>query len=102
MRTGQDIARLRLPIRCLEATMLALHLTNGETPKLHRFSIGFQSQCKGRTYRHIVLGLCYAGKFGALGLSRRDTLAYKEVRFNSLVELLNDYRDAYELGMPNV
>ena len=32
-------------------------------------------------FRHIVLGIYWNGRFGALGLSRRDNLMYKELKF---------------------
>ncbi|CAB1098156.1 unnamed protein product [Ectocarpus sp. CCAP 1310/34] len=45
-----------------------------------RFSVCFRSSLDGRVYRHIVLAVRSGGKWGSLGLSRRDTLLYKELK----------------------
>jgi hypothetical protein len=49
-------------------------------------------------YRHIVLAVHHlpSGRFGALGLSRRDALMYKPLRFSSLAELVADFKAGYE------
>lgn len=52
------------------------YLTNSLT-SVDRFPISFRSTMKGNVYRHVVLGLHYNGRYGALGLSRRDDLMYK-------------------------
>ena len=33
------------------------------------------------SHRHVVLGVHHNGKFGALGLSRRDDLMFKPLKF---------------------
>ena len=48
---------------------------------LERFTIGFKSAFNGNTHRHVVLGLYYAGRWGALGMSRREDLMYKPIVF---------------------
>ena len=39
-------------------------------------------------YYHVVLGLVYRGKFGTLGLSRRNNLMDKPLHFTSLNDLV--------------
>ena len=95
------MVRESLPIKCMEAVILGIYLTNG-IPGLGRFPINFKSEVdevsllKGRKfYYHVVLGLTYKGKFGALGLSRRRTLMYKPLEYSSLHNLVEDYEQAY-------
>jgi hypothetical protein len=90
-----QIVRDALPIRCLEAVFLALHLTQGMT-ELDRYPVSFKSTVAGNTYRHIVLAIKVEGKFGALGLSRRSTLMFKDFTYDSFGDLIADYRDSYE------
>ena len=97
----QAMVRESLPIKCMEAVILGIYLTNG-IPGLGRFPINFKSEVaevsllKGRKfYYHVVLGLTYKGKFGALGLSRRRTLMYKPLEYSSLHNLVEDYEQAY-------
>ena len=84
-----------LPIRCLEAVFLALHLTQG-MQELDRYPVSFKSTVAGNTYRHIILAIKVEGKFGALGLSRRSTLMFKDFTFDSFGDLIANYRDSYE------
>ena len=56
--------------------MRARYLTL-DTPALDRFPISFKTTFNGNTYRHVVLGVYSLGKYGALGMSRRDDLMYK-------------------------
>ena len=44
---------------------------------LDRFPISFKSVFQGSAHRHVVLGLHYNGRYGALGMSRRPDLMYK-------------------------
>ena len=85
----------------MEAVILGIYLTNG-IPGLGRFPINFKSEVdevsllKGRKfYYHVVLGLAYKGKFGALGLSRRKCLMFKALEYSSLHNLVEDYEQAY-------
>ncbi|CAL8079850.1 unnamed protein product [Calicophoron daubneyi] len=93
-----DLAKLMvqapLPIKCLEATVLALYLTQGQKD-LKRFTIGFMSECEGQICKHVVLGIYAEGRFGALGLSRRSDLMYKPLEFLSLSSLIQSYASAY-------
>lgn len=49
-------------------------------PKVDRFPVCFRSSLEGRVYRHIILAVRSGKVWGALGLSRRDTLMYKELK----------------------
>ncbi len=97
MDTAKQIIRDCLPIKCLEAVFLGLYLTNG-MDDIERIPISFKSQFSGRIYRHIVLAVHHipSGKFGAVGLSRKRNLMFKELRYDSMSELLEDYKQAYE------
>ena len=46
-----------------------------------RFPISFRSTFHGNVYRHIVLGLHSSGRYGAVGLSRREDLMYKPLKY---------------------
>lgn len=94
LETAKDILREALPIKCLEAVILFLHLTM-DLDGVDRFPISFKSAFHGQQHRHIVLGVRHAGRYGALGLSRRDTLMYKPLTFVSLGQLIADYDAAY-------
>ncbi|CAH8445589.1 unnamed protein product [Schistosoma rodhaini] len=84
-----------LPIKCLEATILAIFLTQGQE-YLKRFTMSFVSEFNGNVFRHVVLGIySSSGLFGALGLSRRENLMYKPLNFPSLSLLINNYTEAY-------
>lgn len=75
-----------LPIKCLEAVILAIYLTNEIgfhsntylTNNLEKFTIGFKTSSKSNIHRHVVLGIyCHVtGLFGALGESRFKILAH--------------------------
>ncbi len=89
--------REALPIQCLEAVMLGCFLTT-KWQNVDRVPISFKSFVKpiNRSFRHIVLAVRHQGKWGAIGLSRKDTLMYKKVKFPSLSALIKDYQLAYE------
>ena len=52
----------------------------------------------GHVYRHIVLAVLHvpSGCWGALGLSRRKELMYKELKFASFADLMREYKERYE------
>ncbi|XP_070569626.1 tubulinyl-Tyr carboxypeptidase 1-like [Ptychodera flava] len=93
--SAKEMIRESLPIKCLEAVILAIHLTNGISG-LERFPISFKTQFLGNYHRHVVLGVYYAGKYGALGMSRRDDLMYKSLSFKSLTDVVIDFEDSYQ------
>ncbi len=83
LSSAKEIIKEALPIKCMEAVMLALHLTNN-VAGLVRIPMRFKSRIEGKTFRHIVLavtGPAVDHKFGALGLSRKPTLEYKAPLF---------------------
>lgn len=94
METAREMIKESLPIKCLEAVVLGLYLTCGISD-LHRFTISFKTNFNGRFYRHVVLGVHYYGKFGTLGLSRRNDLMFKSLKFKSLFDLLEDFTVSY-------
>ncbi|XP_065832917.1 tubulinyl-Tyr carboxypeptidase 1-like [Oscarella lobularis] len=95
MDTAREIMREALPIKCLEAVVVGLYLTSG-IPSLERFTIRFKTECDGTCHRHIVLGFVHAGRYGAVGLSRRDELMYRPLVFKSLYDMVADFRTAYQ------
>ncbi|XP_060559520.1 tubulinyl-Tyr carboxypeptidase 1-like isoform X2 [Ruditapes philippinarum] len=95
LEVAKDMIRESLPIKCLEAIILGVFLTNGFMG-MERFAISFKTQFNGNTHRHVVLGVYHAGRYGALGMSRRDDLMYKPLIFKSLSELVLDYERAYK------
>lgn len=64
-------------------------------PTLERFPISFKTYFSGNYFRHIVLGVNLGGRYGALGMSRREDLMYKPPAFRTLSELVLDYEAAY-------
>lgn len=70
------------------------YLTNS-MPTLERFPISFKTYFSGNSFRHIVLGVNFGGRYGALGMSRREDLMYKPPAFRTLSELVLDYEAAY-------
>ena len=94
MESAKEMIRESLPIKCLEATILAIYFTNGISG-LQRFTLGFKTKINKAWLSHVVLGVYYNGKFGALGLSRRDDLMYKPLIFTTLYDLIENYKTCY-------
>eukprot|EP00505_MAST-04D_sp_SCG-Rhode-Island_P000026 Stramenopile-MAST_4_protein_26 len=86
-----------LPIKCIEAVFLGVYLTN-ILENVMRLPIAFRSEIEGHFFEHIVLGIRSdkTSKWGAIGLSRKDTLMFKPLKYDSLGDMLNDYKTAYE------
>uniref|UniRef100_A0A061SBR0 Vasohibin-2-like isoform x5 n=1 Tax=Tetraselmis sp. GSL018 TaxID=582737 RepID=A0A061SBR0_9CHLO len=97
MATAREIVREPLPIKCIEAAMLGLYFTCG-MEDLDRLPLRFKSAAGGFVYRHIVLAVHErrTGAWGALGISRRPDLMFKELSHETLSALITDYKDAYE------
>ncbi|EGZ28775.1 hypothetical protein PHYSODRAFT_473639 [Phytophthora sojae] len=94
--TAKEIIKEALPIQCLEAVFLGAYLTAG-FQNLDRFPISFKTTAGTSTHRHIVLGIRHQQqKWGALGLSRCDKLMNKELKFDSLSDLVLDYCREYQ------
>ncbi|XP_039597622.1 tubulinyl-Tyr carboxypeptidase 1 isoform X2 [Polypterus senegalus] len=91
---AKEMIREALPIKCLEAVILGIYLTNS-IPGLERFPLSFKTQFSGNYFRHIVLGVHSGGRFGALGISRREDLMYKPLTFRTLSELVQEFDVAY-------
>ena len=58
-------------------------------------AIAFKSECQNNVYRHIILACRHKGKWGAIGLSRKEDLMYKPMGFASLGDLIKDFLDSY-------
>lgn len=97
LRTSKEIMSHGLPIKCIEAVFLGVYLTN-ILENVMRLPIAFRSEIEGHFFEHIVLGIRSekTSKWGAIGLSRKDTLMFKPLKYDSLGDMLNDYKTAYE------
>jgi hypothetical protein len=91
METARDVTRQALPIKCVEAVFLATYLTQG-LRDLERVAVSFKSTVDGQTYKHIILALKHNSKWGSVGLSRRRELYYKELSYDSLAELVLEFK----------
>ncbi|XP_023684198.2 tubulinyl-Tyr carboxypeptidase 1 [Paramormyrops kingsleyae] len=94
MDIAKEMIRESLPIKCLEAVILGIYLTNS-MPGVERFPLSFKTQFSGNHFRHIVLGLHSGGRFGALGISRREDLMYKPLEYRTLADLVQEFESAY-------
>uniref|UniRef100_A0A3P9K9M6 Vasohibin 1 n=1 Tax=Oryzias latipes TaxID=8090 RepID=A0A3P9K9M6_ORYLA len=94
MDIAKEMTREALPIKCLEAVILGIYLTNN-MPGVERFPLSFKSQYSGNHFYHIVLGVYSGGRFGALGMSRREDLMFKPMEFRTLTDLVQEFEGAY-------
>ncbi|XP_036437093.1 tubulinyl-Tyr carboxypeptidase 2 isoform X1 [Colossoma macropomum] len=94
METAREMIRESLPIKCLEAVILGIYLTNGLT-SVERFPISFKTQFSGHHFHHVVLGVYCNGRYGTLGMSRRADLMDKALSFRTLSELVFEFEDSY-------
>uniref|UniRef100_A0A3P9ANF1 Vasohibin 2 n=1 Tax=Esox lucius TaxID=8010 RepID=A0A3P9ANF1_ESOLU len=94
METAREMIRESLPIKCLEAVILGIYLTNGLT-SVERFPISFKTQFSGNHFHHVVLGVYCNGRYGTLGMSRRQDLMDKALTFRTLSELVLEFEDSY-------
>ncbi|XP_029449084.1 tubulinyl-Tyr carboxypeptidase 2 isoform X2 [Rhinatrema bivittatum] len=95
METAKEMTREALPIKCLEAVILGIYLTNGQ-PAVERFPISFKTQFSGNYFHHVVLGIYCSGYYGALGMSRRSDLMDKPLTFRTLSDLVFDFEESYK------
>ena len=116
MDTAKSMIREALPIKCMEAVVLSIYLTNG-VPGLGRFTINFKSELpvaaasgqkqkqqqqqqdprqQKRYFYHVVLGVTLGNKFGAMGLSRRSTLMDKPLTHLTLNSLVQEFDESYK------
>ncbi|XP_076873398.1 tubulinyl-Tyr carboxypeptidase 2 isoform X2 [Brachyhypopomus gauderio] len=94
METAREMIRESLPIKCLEAVILGIYLTNG-LASVERFPISFRTQFSGHHFHHVVLGLYCNGRYGTLGMSRRADLMDKTLSYRTLSELVFEFEDSY-------
>lgn len=97
VQTAKSIMHDALPIQCLEATFLSAFLTCSMID-LERIPVSFKSYVNGRMFRHIILAVrsVESGLWGAMGISRKATLAYRPLEFEGLGSLIYDFVNAYE------
>lgn len=95
METVKEMTRESLPIKCLEAVILGIYLTNGQ-PSIERFPISFKTYFSGNYFHHVVLGMYCNGRYGSLGMSRRAELMDKPLTFRTLSDLIFDFEDSYK------
>ncbi|XP_073484498.1 tubulinyl-Tyr carboxypeptidase 2 isoform X1 [Aquarana catesbeiana] len=95
METAREMTRESLPIKCLEAVILGIYLTNGQA-SVERFPISFKTQFSGNYFHHVVLGIHCNGRYGTLGMSRRSDLMDKPLTFRTLSELIFEFEDSYK------
>lgn len=95
METAREMIRESLPIKCLEAVILGVYLTNGLT-SLERFPISFKTQFSGHCFHHVVLGVYCNGRYGSLGMSRRQDLMDKPLTHRTLGELVAEFESSYK------
>jgi hypothetical protein len=84
-----------VPIQCVEAVFIGTVLTAPLNNAL-RFPISFKSKLDTHIHRHIILAIYAGGQWGAVGISRRNSLMYKPFGYSSLWELIEDYQISYE------
>nr|XP_022333693.1 vasohibin-2-like isoform X1 [Crassostrea virginica] len=101
LESAKEMIKESLPIKCLEAVILGIYLTNGFLG-VERFPLSFKSVFGGNVHRHVVLGIYYAGSYGTIGMSRREDLMYKPLTFKSLSDLVFDYEKSYNKFMHDV
>ncbi|XP_041827424.1 tubulinyl-Tyr carboxypeptidase 1 isoform X2 [Melanotaenia boesemani] len=94
MDIAKEMTREALPIKCLEAVILGIYLTNN-MPGVERFPLSFKSHFSGNHFYHIVLGVHSGGRFGALGMSRREDLMFKPLEFRTLLDLVQEFERSY-------
>ncbi|XP_072121256.1 tubulinyl-Tyr carboxypeptidase 2 [Mobula birostris] len=94
MDTAREMTRESLPIKCLEAVILGIYFTNG-LAVLERFPISFKTQFSGNCFHHVVLGVYYNGRYGTLGMSRREDLMDKPLVFRTLSDLFFEFEESY-------
>jgi len=94
MDVAKQILRENLPMKCLEAVCVSQYLTR-DWP-IMRFPLRFQTTVDSHVFWHVVMGIqSLNGKFGALGISRRPTLDYRDLTYDSLSALTLSYIEEY-------
>ncbi|KAG0573139.1 hypothetical protein KC19_VG152000 [Ceratodon purpureus] len=96
MDTARMIVYAPQPIKCVEAVFVALYLTAG-LPDVERVPLGFKTELSGQVYQHIVLLVQHGSKWGAFGISRCPDLMNKDLMFDSMSSVIENFKAAYEL-----
>lgn len=91
---AKQLIKAGLPIQCVEAVFISTYVSRGMTAVV-RIPMSFKSQFIDGVHRHIVNVVYFDGKWGALGISRRDCLMYKPLQFSSLADLIDEFRVSY-------
>lgn len=79
----------------LNSAVSTSYLTNGLT-SLERFAISFKTQFSGHCFHHVVLGVYCNGRYGSLGMSRRQDLMDKPLTHRTLGELVAEFESSYK------
>jgi len=101
MEVAKRMIKHAFPIKCLEAVILGIHLTNTCPQELVRFTLSFKSRhmASKTSHYHVLLGV-YVNRvgYGCIGMSRKRELAHKVLdgRFSSLEDLIYDIKASYE------
>lgn len=95
LEVAKRVIRESLPIKCVEAVYLGIYCTQSMSD-MDRLPLIFNSEISGHRYGHIVLAVRYSGKIGAIGLSRRADLMFKAWGFDTLADLILNYKQSYE------
>lgn len=101
MEVAKAMIKYALPIKCLEAVILGVHLTNDCPTDLVRFTLSFKSKhlASKTSHYHVLLGI-YVHRigYGCIGMSRKRELAFKSLdgRYQSLEDLIFDIKASYE------
>lgn len=95
LEVAKRVIRESLPIKCVEAVYLGIYCTQSMSD-IERLPIIFNSEISGHRYGHIVLAVRYGGKIGAIGLSRRADLMFKAWGFDTLSDLILNYKESYQ------
>jgi hypothetical protein len=98
---AKELIRESLPIQCVEAVFIALHLTADFTD-LVCYPLSFKTRVSSSIYRHIVLAVVHNHMWGSLGISRCESLMFKDLTFKSLADLVNDFKSSYEAVLHDV
>ncbi|KAJ6666920.1 hypothetical protein lerEdw1_018922 [Lerista edwardsae] len=101
METAREMIRESLPIKCLEAVILGIYLTNGQH-SVERFPISFKSHFSGNNFHHVVLGIYCNGRYGSLGMSRRSELMDKPLVYRTLSDLIFEFEESYKKYLHSV
>merc|ERR1711981_656763 len=100
MEVAKQMIKFSLPIKCLEAVILGIHLTNPCPTDLVRFTLSFKSRHKATktSHYHVLLGVYLKSVgYGCIGISRKKELAYKKLGdFTTLEALIADIEKSYE------